>query len=83
MYYIHCKPFRWEEACRAQVRADLDAYYACLYGLTRDGLRYPKEVHGGDFPGETFRVVKEKEAKQFLRGQTRKLVLESRNMRIT
>jgi hypothetical protein len=25
----------------------------------------PKEVHGEDFPGETFRVLKEKEIKQF------------------
>ena len=46
-----------------QLRAELDAYYARLYGLTRDELRYildPKEVHGEDFPGETFRVLKEK-----------------------
>jgi len=46
-------------------RAELDATHARLYGLTRDELRYtpfgvdPKEVHGADFPGETFRVVKE------------------------
>jgi hypothetical protein len=42
-------------------RAELDAYYARLYGLIRDELRYildPKEVHGEDFPGETFRVVR-------------------------
>ena len=48
--------------CRAQFRSELDATYARLYGLTRDELRYildPKEVHGEDFPGETFRVVKE------------------------
>jgi hypothetical protein len=57
-----------ETFCRAQVRADLDAYYARLYGLTRDALRSildPKEVYGEDFPGETFRVLKEKEVKQF------------------
>ena len=53
-----------------QLRGELDAYYARLYGLTRDELRYtlrvdPKEVHGEDFPGETFRVLKEKEVKQF------------------
>ena len=45
-------------------RAELDAYYARLYGLARDELRYildPKEVHGEDFPGETFRVLREKE----------------------
>jgi|GEM_PF-1500777 len=52
------------------IRAKLDAYYARLYGLTRDELCYtlrvdPKEVHGEDFPGETVRVLKEKEVKQF------------------
>lgn len=45
----HGEPFRWDEVRRAQVRAELDAYYARLYGLTRDELRYthrvdPKEV---------------------------------------
>jgi hypothetical protein len=40
-----------------QICAELDAYYARLYGLTRDELRYtlrvdPKEVHGEDFPGK-------------------------------
>ena len=37
-----------------QLCTELDAYYARLYGLTRDELRYildPKEVHGEDFPG--------------------------------
>ena len=50
------------------------------YGLTRDELRYildPKEVHGEDFPGETFRVLKEKEIKQFGEYRTRRLVLEA------
>jgi hypothetical protein len=64
----HGEPFRWDEGRRAQVRAELDAYYARLYGLTRDELRYildPKEIYGEDFPGETFRVLKEKEVKQF------------------
>jgi hypothetical protein len=52
----------------AQVRVELDAYYARLYGLVRDELRYildPKEVHGEDFPGETFRVLKEKEVRLY------------------
>jgi hypothetical protein len=53
-----------------RLRAELDAYYARLYGLTRDELQYtpfgvdPKEVFGDDFPGETFRVLKEKEVRQ-------------------
>lgn len=33
-------PFIWDEERRAQLRAELDAYYAKLYGLTRDELRY-------------------------------------------
>jgi hypothetical protein len=62
------KSFRWDKVCRAQLCAKLDAYYARLYGLTRDELRYildPKEVHGEDFPGETFRVLKEKEVRLY------------------
>ncbi len=61
-------------------RAELDAYYACLYGVTRDELRYildPKEVYGEDFRGETFRVLKEKEIRQFGEYRTRRLVLEA------
>jgi hypothetical protein len=59
---------------------ELDACYARLYGHVRDELRYildPKEVHGEDFPGETFRVLKEKEIKQFGEYRTRRLVLEA------
>lgn len=72
--------FHWDEVHRAQVRGKLDAYYARLYGLTRDELRYildPKEVHGEEFPGETFRVLTEKEIKQFGEYRTRRLVLEA------
>ncbi len=76
----HNEPFRWDEVRRAQLRAELDAYYARLYGLTRDELRYildPKEVHGEDFPGETFRVLKEKEIRLYGEYRTRRLVLEA------
>ena len=76
----HGEPFRWDEVRRAQLRAELDAYYARLYGLTRDELRYildPKEVHGEDFPGETFRVLKEKEMRRYGEYRTRRLVLEA------
>ncbi|GER79136.1 MAG: hypothetical protein M5U11_17680 [Anaerolineales bacterium] len=67
-------------ACRSQLRAELDAYYARLYGLTRDELRYildPKEVHSEDFPGETFRVLKEKEVRLYGEYRTSRLVLEA------
>ena len=62
------------------LRAELDAYYARLYGLTRDELRYildPKDVYGPDFPGETFRVLKEKEERKYGEYRTRRLVLEA------
>ena len=75
-------PFRWDEDRRALLRAELDAYYARLYGLTHDELRYildPKEVYGADFPGETFRVLKEKEERLYGEYRTRRLVLEAWN----
>jgi hypothetical protein len=61
-------PFKWDENRRAILRAELDAYYAKLYGLTEEELRYildPQAVYGPDFPGETFRVLKEKEIHEF------------------
>jgi len=73
-------PFSWDEERRALLRAELDAYYAKLYGLTRDELRYildPQDVYGADFPGETFRVLKDKELRQFGEYRTRRLVLEA------
>ena len=72
--------FGWDESRRAQTRAELDAYYAHLYGLTRDELRYildPKDVLGEDFPSETFRVLKEREQKEYGEYRTRRLVLEA------
>jgi len=73
-------PFRWDEDRRATLRADLDAFYARAYGLDRDELRYildPAEVKGPDYPSETFRVLKEKEIRQFGVYRTRCLVLEA------
>lgn len=101
-------PFRWDEDRRAVLRAELDAYYARLYGLTRKQLRYildpadltPRELDDildpyeevadpldpagyaarcaqSDFPGETFRVLKEKEIRQYGEYRTRRLVLEA------
>jgi hypothetical protein len=73
-------PYRWDEARRALLRAELDAWYARAYGLTRDELRYildPADVYGPDFPGETFRVLKEKELAKYGEYRTRRLVLEA------
>lgn len=72
------RPFGWNAERRAHLRAALDAYYARLYGLTRDELRYildPKDVIGGDSPSETFRVLKEGELRTYGEYRTRRLVL--------
>ena len=73
-------PFSWNPERRAQLRAELDAYYARLYKLTRDELRYildPADVMGADYPSETFRVLKKNEINEFGEYRTRRLVLEA------
>ena len=73
-------PFPWDEERRAQLRAELDACYAKLYGLTRDELRYildPTAVMGEEYPSETFRVLKNKELHAFGEYRTQRLVLEA------
>jgi hypothetical protein len=73
-------PFKWDEERRAILKAELDAIYAKLYGLTTEELRYildPQDVYGEDFPGETFSVLKDKEIKLFGEYRTRRLVLEA------
>lgn len=73
-------PFRWDEKRRAVLRAELDAWYARAYGVTRDELRYildPADVMGSDYPSETFRVLKNYEIRQFGEYRMRRLVLEA------
>jgi hypothetical protein len=73
-------PFRFDPDRRALLRAELDAFYAHLYGLNRDELRYildPADVMGPDYPSETFRVLKNNEIRQFGEYRTQRLVLEA------
>ncbi|MBP9059154.1 MAG: N-6 DNA methylase [Rhodoferax sp.] len=73
-------PFAFDPDRRATLRAELDAYYARLYGLTRDELRYildPADVMGADYPSETFRVLKNSELREFGEYRTQRLVLEA------
>lgn len=73
-------PFPYDPDRRATLRAELDAYYARLYGLTEEELRYildPTDVMGEDYPSETFRVLKEKEDREYGQYRTRRLVLEA------
>jgi hypothetical protein len=71
-------PFKWDEDRRAQLRAELDAFYARAYGLSRDELRYvldPADVKGPTYPSETFRVLKKNEIARFGEYRAARLVL--------
>ncbi|SFU86463.1 Methyltransferase domain-containing protein [Paenacidovorax caeni] len=75
---IPLPPFPWNPERRVQLRAELDAYYARLYGLDRNELRYildPADVMGADYPSETFRVLKNSELREFGEYRTQRLVL--------
>jgi hypothetical protein len=61
-----------------QLIVDLDAFYARACGLARNEMRYildHADVKGPDYPSETFRVLKEKEIRQYGEYRTRRLVL--------
>ncbi|MFZ1415682.1 MAG: N-6 DNA methylase [Defluviicoccus sp.] len=73
-------PFGWDEERRARLRAELDGFFARKYGLSREELRYvldPADVHGPDFPSETFRGLRDKEIARFGEYRTRRLVLQA------
>jgi hypothetical protein len=73
-------PFNWNDKRRAELRADLDAFFARKYSLTRDELRYlldPADARGADYPSETFRVLKEREMRELGEYRTQRLVLAS------
>lgn len=73
-------PYIFDDAKRAVLRAELDAYYARLYGLTRTELQYilePQSVMGEDYPSETFRVLKDNEIAKYGEYRTQRLVLEA------
>jgi len=73
-------PLKWNDSRRAPLNAELNTFLAKLYGLTEEEFRYildPQNVFGPDFPNETFRVLKEKEIKQFGEYRTKRLILEA------
>lgn len=73
-------PHRWSDQQRATTRAELDAWFAREYGLSRDELRYildPAEVMGDDYPTETFRGLKSNELARHGEYRTRRLVLDA------
>jgi len=73
-------PFAWNPERRAVLRAELDARFARLYGLTRDDLRYvldPTDVMGDDYPSRTFFALTRREVQEFGEYRTQRLVLEA------
>lgn len=74
------EPFVFDPERRAILRAELDARYARLYGLSEEEFRYildPSDIYGADYPSESFRVLKEKEIAQYGEYRTRRLALEA------
>lgn len=74
------EPFVFDVERRAVLRAELDAYYAKLYGLNEEELRYildPVDVAGADYPSETFRVLKDREMREYGEYRTKNMVLEA------
>jgi hypothetical protein len=60
-------PFKWDEERRAHLRAELDALYGHLYGLTREEL---------DYILDTFPIVRRKDEERWGEYRTKRLVLE-------
>lgn len=74
------KPFPWNLERRALLRAELDAFYAKKYGLTREELLYvldPAEVCGEEYPTVTFPGLRNNEMREFGEYRTKRLVLEA------
>ena len=73
-------PFMWNEDRRALFGAELDAWYARAYGVSRDELCYildPEDAMGPGYPSETFRVLKNDEIRHFGEYRAARLVLDA------
>lgn len=74
------EPFIFDPERRAILQAELDAIVAHLFGLTTDELRYildPEDICGSGCINETFRVLKERELREYGEYRTRRLVLDA------
>jgi hypothetical protein len=61
-------PFRWDEERRALLRADLDAAFLHVYGLTRDEAQHVLD---------SFTVVRKYDERDYGEYRTKRLVLEA------
>lgn len=69
----------YDPELRSRVQAELDAYFARLYGFTGEELNFildPQVVKPG-YPSETFSVLKRNEIKEFGEYRTKRLILEA------
>lgn len=73
-------PFIFDLDRRAILQAELDAIVAHLYGLNNDELSYildPEDICDPGCINETFRVLKERELREYGEYCTRRLVLDA------
>jgi hypothetical protein len=71
-------PFPWDEDRRAQLKAEIDARIAHLYGLTRKEVEYildPETLYPTNCPTVTFPGLKNKELKVYGEYRTQRLLL--------
>jgi hypothetical protein len=76
---FECDPFEFDPDGRAVLQAELDAYYAKLYGLSKQELQFildPESIKPG-YPSETFAVLKRSDERLYGEYRTQRLVLES------
>ena len=63
-------PFKWDETRRVQIRAELDAYFFHLYGISRDDADYILETFQSESGG-----LKHNEIAKYGHYRTKDLVL--------
>ncbi|WP_329139849.1 Eco57I restriction-modification methylase domain-containing protein [Streptomyces sp. NBC_00670] len=68
------EPFRWDEARRAQLRAELDAYFFHLYGISAEDTDYILETFQSESGG-----LKNNEIAKYGEYRTKRLVLTEYN----
>jgi hypothetical protein len=66
-------PFRWDDERRAAIRAELDAYFFLLYGISRGDVEYILETFQSDSGGG----LKGNEIARFGEYRTKRLVLDA------
>ena len=73
-------PFKWDPERRFLIQCELDAFYAHLYGLKREEWQFvldPQDIHGVSYPGEAFRVLREKETLKYGEFRTKRVCLQA------